>query len=103
MMSPPIGTKTPTMSTTAIEMLSRLQVSARDRSNAKGVMCLDSTNDIWRCCACSEPPLSVCAHLNPSFPDAKRLRSRIKHYTKQRFGTAVWPHLFRDCLLTLQA
>jgi integrase len=28
------------------------------------------------------------------------LRSRIKTYTKAHFGVAIWPHLFRDCLLT---
>jgi integrase/recombinase XerD len=28
------------------------------------------------------------------------LRSMIERYTKNRFGTAIWPHLFRDCLLT---
>jgi integrase/recombinase XerD len=28
------------------------------------------------------------------------LRSLIKRYTEKEFGTAVWPHLFRDCLLT---
>jgi site-specific recombinase XerD len=28
------------------------------------------------------------------------LRDLIKRYTKKQFGTAVWPHLFRDCLLT---
>jgi integrase len=28
------------------------------------------------------------------------LRSLIERYTEQRFGRAVWPHLFRDCLLT---
>jgi integrase/recombinase XerD len=28
------------------------------------------------------------------------LRSLIKRYTQKEFGTAVWPHLFRDCLLT---
>ena len=27
------------------------------------------------------------------------LRSLIEHYTGNEFGTAVWPHLFRDCLL----
>lgn len=28
------------------------------------------------------------------------LRSLIKRYTEKEFGRAVWPHLFRDCLLT---
>jgi integrase/recombinase XerD len=28
------------------------------------------------------------------------LRSMINRYTRKEFGTAVWPHLFRDCLLT---
>jgi integrase/recombinase XerD len=28
------------------------------------------------------------------------LRHLIKRYTQKEFGTAVWPHLFRDCLLT---
>jgi hypothetical protein len=28
------------------------------------------------------------------------LRTLIKWHTKREFGTAVWPHLFRDCLLT---
>jgi hypothetical protein len=28
------------------------------------------------------------------------LRSRIKTYTKAHFGVAIWPHLFRDGLLT---
>jgi integrase/recombinase XerD len=28
------------------------------------------------------------------------LRSLINRYTQKEFGTAVWPHLFRDCLLT---
>ena len=28
------------------------------------------------------------------------LRSLIERYTKKGFGTAIWPHLFRDCLLT---
>lgn len=28
------------------------------------------------------------------------LRSLIKRYTENEFGTAIWPHLFRDCLLT---
>ena len=28
------------------------------------------------------------------------LRSLIERYTAGQFGTAVWPHLFRDCLLT---
>ena len=28
------------------------------------------------------------------------LRSLIERYTEKQFGTAVWPHLFRDCLLT---
>lgn len=28
------------------------------------------------------------------------LRWRIEFYTRKRFGKAVWPHLFRDCLLT---
>jgi integrase/recombinase XerD len=28
------------------------------------------------------------------------LRSLIKRYTEKEFGTAIWPHLFRDCLLT---
>ncbi len=28
------------------------------------------------------------------------LRELIKRYTRDRFGTALWPHLFRDCLLT---
>jgi integrase/recombinase XerD len=28
------------------------------------------------------------------------LRSLIKRYIGNEFGTAVWPHLFRDCLLT---
>lgn len=28
------------------------------------------------------------------------LRELIKRYTRKQFGTAVWPHLFRDCLLT---
>jgi integrase/recombinase XerD len=28
------------------------------------------------------------------------LRELIKRYTRKRFGTALWPHLFRDCLLT---
>jgi hypothetical protein len=28
------------------------------------------------------------------------LRGLIKRYTKMKFGTALWPHLFRDCLLT---
>jgi hypothetical protein len=28
------------------------------------------------------------------------LRHLIKRYTRKEFGTAVWPHLFRDCLLT---
>ena len=28
------------------------------------------------------------------------LRNLIKRYTRKEFGTAVWPHLFRDCLLT---
>ena len=28
------------------------------------------------------------------------LRSLIERYTAKQFGTAVWPHLFRDCLLT---
>jgi integrase/recombinase XerD len=27
-------------------------------------------------------------------------RDTIKRYTRKRFGTALWPHLFRDCLLT---
>jgi integrase/recombinase XerD len=28
------------------------------------------------------------------------LRSMIERYTAKQFGTAIWPHLFRDCLLT---
>jgi integrase/recombinase XerD len=28
------------------------------------------------------------------------LRSLIKRFTEKEFGTAIWPHLFRDCLLT---
>ncbi|WP_428394426.1 hypothetical protein [Lichenicoccus sp.] len=28
------------------------------------------------------------------------LRELIKRYTRKRFGKALWPHLFRDCLLT---
>lgn len=28
------------------------------------------------------------------------LRDLIKRHTRNEFGTAVWPHLFRDCLLT---
>jgi site-specific recombinase XerD len=28
------------------------------------------------------------------------LRSLIERYTKKGFGTAIWPHLFRDCLLS---
>ena len=28
------------------------------------------------------------------------LRHAIEVHTKRHFGTAVWPHLFRDCLLT---
>lgn len=28
------------------------------------------------------------------------LRDLIKRHTRQEFGTALWPHLFRDCLLT---
>ena len=28
------------------------------------------------------------------------LRDFIKRYTEKEFGTALWPHLFRDCLLT---
>jgi integrase/recombinase XerD len=28
------------------------------------------------------------------------LRETIKRYTRSAFGTALWPHLFRDCLLT---
>ena len=28
------------------------------------------------------------------------LREIIKRRTKKEFGTALWPHLFRDCLLT---
>ena len=28
------------------------------------------------------------------------LRYLIERYTKKEFGTAIWPHLFRDCLLT---
>jgi hypothetical protein len=28
------------------------------------------------------------------------LRCLIKYHTRKQFGTAVWPHLFRDCLLT---
>ena len=28
------------------------------------------------------------------------LRDLIKRYTRKEFGAAVWPHLFRDCLLT---
>jgi hypothetical protein len=28
------------------------------------------------------------------------LRSLIERYTEKQFGTAVWPHLFRECLLT---
>jgi hypothetical protein len=28
------------------------------------------------------------------------LRVLVKWHTKREFGTAVWPHLFRDCLLT---
>lgn len=28
------------------------------------------------------------------------LRDMIERYTRARFGVAVWPHLFRDCLLT---
>ena len=28
------------------------------------------------------------------------LRLTIERYTGDRFGTALWPHLFRDCLLT---
>ena len=28
------------------------------------------------------------------------LRAIIERYTKRRFGIAIWPHLFRDCLLT---
>src|ERR1019366_3364946 len=31
------------------------------------------------------------------------LRSLIKTYTRAEFGKAVWPHLFRDCLLTTVA
>ena len=31
------------------------------------------------------------------------LRSLINRYTQKEFGTAVWPHLFRDCLLTSMA
>jgi integrase len=31
------------------------------------------------------------------------LRSLIKRYTRAAFGVAVWPHLFRDCLLTTLA
>ena len=32
--------------------------------------------------------------------DEFTLRSLIERYTRKEFGTAVWPHLFRDCLLT---
>jgi integrase/recombinase XerD len=28
------------------------------------------------------------------------LRELIKTHTRRQFGNAVWPHLFRDCLLT---
>jgi hypothetical protein len=28
------------------------------------------------------------------------LRQLIERYTARQFGTAIWPHLFRDCLLT---
>ncbi len=28
------------------------------------------------------------------------LRDFIERYTEKEFGTALWPHLFRDCLLT---
>ena len=28
------------------------------------------------------------------------LRDTIERYTRAKFGVAVWPHLFRDCLLT---
>jgi integrase/recombinase XerD len=28
------------------------------------------------------------------------LRLTIERYTEKQFGTAIWPHLFRDCLLT---
>jgi hypothetical protein len=28
------------------------------------------------------------------------LRDLIERYTRKQFGVAVWPHLFRDCLLT---
>jgi integrase len=28
------------------------------------------------------------------------LRAMIKRYTQRKFGTEIWPHLFRDCLLT---
>lgn len=28
------------------------------------------------------------------------MRALIKSYTERKFGTALWPHLFRDCLLT---
>jgi integrase/recombinase XerD len=31
------------------------------------------------------------------------LRSLIKRYAHKKFGTAVWSHLFRDCLLTSMA
>jgi integrase/recombinase XerD len=30
----------------------------------------------------------------------RTLRDLIKRYTRERFGTAIWPHLFRHCLLT---
>ena len=32
--------------------------------------------------------------------DESTLREIIKCRTKKEFGTALWPHLFRDCLLT---
>ena len=28
------------------------------------------------------------------------LRQMVERYTEKQFGTALWPHLFRDCLLT---
>lgn len=28
------------------------------------------------------------------------LRETVKRHTRRAFGTALWPHLFRDCLLT---
>jgi integrase/recombinase XerD len=28
------------------------------------------------------------------------LRDLIKFHTEKQFGSAIWPHLFRDCLMT---